>query len=377
MNIFKYGPLKAVLAVFAALVLIPMSFAATFDTIGTNIESQRVRMEWLKTEFYKEYKPVDENKITAFNLSEALESGVKFNEVAFIGTHNSYQIYPTEEYRRLYNTLGYMTFGIVNTEKANFNMDTLTNQFELGVRNVEIDIEVVSEGGEVSFAVSHDPVLDNTSSCYDFALALEEIKLWSDNNPGHLPISVLIEPKDGVLPVHNMKKLSLDYARFLDKLLREKLGDSLLTPKEVIGDYSSFKEMRENDGWPFLKDMLGKVIVILHPSDVSEAYVAEDESIKTQAMFPMVRYKERNYSYASFMLDNKTEEALGHQEETVEKLNLIVRTRADKYPSFSEERYEKMQSCKSQIITTDFPYKTYEDGNHVFSFDGYTVRLVK
>ena len=140
------------------------------------------------------YTPCDEQEFADFDLQEAYADGVKLNEVAFLGTHNSYQLLATFP-RRAYDKLCQIIPTGKKGDKLDFEMDTLTVQLENGVRSLEIDIETVDDGKSVSFIVTHDPILDNVSSCYDFAKALEEIKLWSDNNPNHLPITILIEPK--------------------------------------------------------------------------------------------------------------------------------------------------------------------------------------
>lgn len=377
MNIFKYGPIKAVFALLSVLVLLPMSISASFETVNENIALQNAHMEYLRNEYYTDYTPCDESKIASFDIDKAVADGVKFNEVAFLGTHNSYQLKSSEEFSKLYDALDIMTFGIVDSTKTSFNMDTLTEQLQLGIRSLEMDIETVVNDDEVSFVVSHDPLLDNASACYDFEKALEEIKMWSDANPGHLPVSIIIEPKKNLLPVNGMKNFSLEYANIFDSLLREKLGDTLLTPDEMMGDFESFKAMRENDGWLPLGDTLGKVLVLLHDTTVTDKYISQDESIKTQAMFPMLRYADRNKSYTSFIIDNEPDDALKHEKESIYECNLIVRTRADSFPTFSDDRYEAANKCKAQIISTDYPVKAGESDSHVYSFDTYTVKLVK
>ena len=51
--------------------------------------------------------------------------------------------------------------------------------------------------------------------------------MWSDNNPDHLPITVLLEPKLWYIPLGGHDFKEQDYIN-LDKLLREKLGDRLV-----------------------------------------------------------------------------------------------------------------------------------------------------
>ena len=74
---------------------------------------------------------------------------------------------------------------------------------------------------------------------------LEEIKLWSDNNPNHLPITILIEPKAEVTEIKDMKNFSVDYANALGETIKNVLGDTLLTPAQMMRDYASFEEMRK------------------------------------------------------------------------------------------------------------------------------------
>lgn len=375
----KYGPIKAVFSLLSILlVLLPSAISAGYCQVEKNIDYQTEHMKWLKNEYYSQnYVPCDESKIASFNIEDAVASGVKFNEVAFIGTHNSYKLHTTDEFKKLYNALDVLTFGIVKGESAEFTADTLTQQLELGIRNLEIDIETVNKDGEISFVVSHQPYLDNVSSCYDFATALEEIKLWSDNNPGHLPVTIIIEPKKGVLPIDGMRSFNLKYANALDGLVRQVLGDTLITPKDMLREYSNFKEMRENDDWLSLGETMGRVMVLLHDCSVTDDFIKQDETIKSRAMFPMLRYDDRNKTYAGFILDNKINSSLEHESESIDKCKLIVRTRADSFMNYSEKDYELISGSKAQIISSDYVVRSTQTPYHTFSFDGYTVKLVK
>lgn len=366
---------------FMALVLAMQTLSATISAANLsaeeNIKIQQERMAYLENEFYSDYTPGDERRFTSFNLDAEIESGVKFNEVRFLATHNSYQLAPTDEYRTFYTALSDATFGLINDELLEFEMETLTEQFEMGIRSVELDIETVDDGNEVSFIVCHNPLNDNTSSCYDFETALKEIKMWSDNNPGHLPITVIIEPKRIVPPVNNLKPFRFSYAVRCDEIVREIMGDTLLTPKDMMGDYKSLKEMRENDGWLPLGETMGKVIFYLHDSDATSGYINQDKSLKSQAMFPMLRYMDRNKSYASVIIDNVASEAAMHKTENIDKCKVIVRVRADSFPDYSEKRYAQTEECMAQIVSTDYPVKKGEAKYHQYSFDGYTVTLQK
>ena len=83
------------------------------------------------------------------------------------------------------------------------------------------------------------PNIDMTTHSYDFALALEEIALWSDHNPNHLPILLIVEPKVWFLPTLDMDFFTLQSAHALDRQLNAALGDRLVTPADVLRGYDS------------------------------------------------------------------------------------------------------------------------------------------
>lgn len=374
--------LKGFLIVFitlAAFLLIAFitTVVAGFMQIDKNIEYQNNHLEFLNNEYYNDsYMPCNEQDFADFNIENTFSQDTKINEIAVMGTHNSYQLLATFPKRVLMKSLQIITFGLVEN-KAVFEMDTFTLQLEQGVRNLEIDIETVDNGGEVSFIVTHKPILDNVTSAYDFAKALDEIVLWSNNNPGHIPVYLLIEPKSDVASINNMQNFSLEYALEFDRLLKEKLGDKLLTPEIAMGDHESLEAMRTADDWPTLNEAAGKIVVLMHPCDVTQEYIDVDQSVKTQAMFPMLRFDSIDKSYASFILENDPETAIENNKITIGEKNLMVRTRADDYPDFSDERYGFANKCGSQIITTDYPPRSVRKNDHTFLFDGYMMKLLK
>lgn len=371
----------SLLSLFAGLFVVLLgifivAIVSNVNVIEDNIKFQEEHLEYLETEYYKNYTPKKESDIASFDLEKAIEDGVKLNEIAILGTHNSYQRLATAETRFAMNIIDAITFKKAGLDTFDFEMDTLTEQLEMGIRNVEIDIETLDKDEKIEFKVTHNSFVDNASSAYDFSKALKEIKMWSDNNPDHIPVYIIIEPKSFVIEINGMKKFSLDYAKELEKVIANELGDSLLTPKDMLRDYDSFKEMRENDDWLTLKEAQGKILVLLHDCDVTESYIALDESIKTQKMFPMLRYDDRNESYTSFILENDPWNADSRKAESIDECKLIIRTRADKYPNYSAERYEVTENCGSQIITTDFPEKADGNEGNVFSFNGKKIKLL-
>ena len=371
----------SLLSLFAGLFVVLLGIfivavVSNINVIDKNIKFQEEHLNYLETEYYKNYTTKNEADLADFDLKKASEDGIKLNEIAILGTHNSYQTLATSETRFLMGIIDAITLKKLGLNTFDFEMDTLTEQLEMGVRNVEIDIETLDKDNKIEFKVTHNSLIDNASSAYDFEKALKEIKMWSDNNPNHIPVIIIVEPKSFVIEINGLKKFSLEYAKELEKVVADTLGDSLLTPADMLRDYSSFKEMRENDDWISLKEAQGKILVLLHDCDVTESYIALDETIRTQKMFPMLRYDDRNETYTSFILENDAFRANDRKAENIDESNLIVRTRADVYPEYSDERYKVIEDCGSQIITTDFPEKINGNEENVYSFNGKKIKLL-
>lgn len=352
---------------------------ANHERLGEDIVSQLEHISALEQAYENgEIAPVDEASFFAGDLYAELEAGIKFNEIGFIGTHNSYQTPTTDAYSKIFNNLDYLTFGLVSNQLGQFSNEALTDQLNCGIRSFEMDVEVFDRDGEISFTCMHSPHFDMTTSCYDFSLGLEEIAMWSDNNPNHLPVTILVEPKGAFIPLEDMKALNIDYAQIFDGMLREVLGDKLFTPADMLRDYESFGEMRAADDWCKVSDMLGKVVVLLHESSVTEDYIDLDPTIKSQAMFPMLRLNDIDRDCASFIILNSPAEVLKNNEEIIHEKNLIVRTMSDTNTNVSQEKIETAFECDAQIISTDHPPKSDPDyDGYVVLFDGYaTVRKV-
>lgn len=369
--------IRFVIALFSVIIAFVSVFPASLDRLEEDVAMQVKRIGELEQAYAKgEIAPVDESSIFDGDLDAELEAGIKFNEMSFLGTHNSYQTAATDETKNLYGYLSDLTFGIYDDAAIEFENETLTQQLNCGIRSFELDIETFNRDGDISFTCMHSPYFEMSTSCYDFSLMLKEIAMWSDNNPDHLPITIIIEPKAAFIPLEDMKYFNFDYALALDETLREGLGEKLFTPADMLRDYESFGKMRAADDWCKVKDMLGKVVVLLHECSVTEKYIAVDESIKTQAMFPMLREKDIDRDCASFILCNNPEKLLKIKEEVIGEKKLMVRTRADQFAQITEKKREDALASGAHIISTDYPLRTdSEPGDYVVVFgNGATVR---
>lgn len=367
--------IRFVPALFATVIAFSSVFSASLETLEADKAEQVSRIAALEQAYMSgEIAPVDENGIYDGDLAEALESGIKFNELSFLGTHNSYQKVIIEETKKLYESLSALTFGLYSAENLDFESETLTDQLNCGIRSFEIDIETFDRDGEISFTCMHNPYFEMATSCYDFSLAMKEISMWSDNNPGHLPITLLVEPKSIFIPLEDMEFFNIEYAEALDDTLRETLGDKLFTPADMQRDYASFGEMRAADGWCEVKDMLGKVVVLLHDCSATEKYIAIDPAVKTQAMFPVLREGDVDRDCASVILCNKPEKLLKIKEDIINNRKIMVRTRADQFNRISEDARKNAFASGANIISTDYPVRTDTGyGDYVVTFGGKTT----
>ena len=373
-------PIRFIPLLISLIIAFVSVFPASGERLNEEIAEQIQRIEALEKAYANgEIAPVDEASFFDGDLEKELANGIRFNEISFLATHNSYQSEATDATKKLYKNLSGLTLGLVPEEKGDFRSETLTEQFNNGIRSVEIDIEVFDRDGEISFTCMHSPNIEMTTTCYDFELAMKEISMWSDNNPDHLPITVIVEPKAFFLPLDDMKSFGTDYVDEFEAMLRKSLGDKLFTPADMLRDYGSFGEMRNADDWCKVSDMLGKVLILLHDCGATQDYIKSDSSLKTQAMFPMLRESDAEKDYASFIISNNPTSLLKSEDYIIGEQKLIVRTRADSYASISEKKAENALECKAHIVSTDYPPRTdNNDESYVFSFGNRTtVRTVK
>lgn len=371
---------KIIASVFAVLFLICPVITEGQVQLIKDINSQKSRIESLEQLYSEEKQPhVDEATFFDGDLYKELENGIKYNELSFIATHNSYETESVPAYVKMCSAISNIVPNLMENGTGTLNQQTLTDQLNCGIRSFELDVEISKAFNKTSFYCMHSPVLDMTTTCYDFSLALKEICMWSDYNPNHLPITIMIEPKEKCVPLGTITAYKAEDATELDNFLRQNLGDKLFTPSDMLRDYNSFSEMRQKDDWCKVSDMLGKIVVVYHFSGtVTPQYIDIDPTIKTQAMFPAMVAGCENSSYTAFIITNDAWRANETNKSIVADKKIIVRTRVDTHPSYSEERKAAaMQSC-SQIMSTDFPIKTYkQDGYYVAFENDKTVKSIK
>lgn len=270
--------ITAIVIVGVAAIFLIAIFGATFANINSCISEQHKRLENLRALYENgTFSRVDEHKFCDFDLDKAVNGDIKLVDVQFLGTHNSYkrEKSPLEKFYGKFSR---------DLAEGNYAFETPTDQLNAGIRSMEFDLYCKTDKDRVTFHSFHIGYADMSSNAFDFAACLDEINLWSVNNPNHLPVTVIIELKERgeMFPYKTVGKEQLGQ---LDALIKDRISN-LYTPSQAFAGYENLNEMRAYDDSPTLKETMGKVLFILHRGEQTENYIRMDETYQMQSMFP-------------------------------------------------------------------------------------------
>lgn len=258
---------------------------------------------------------------TVAPTTTAAAEPLAINDVQVIGSHNSFHLKPQD--------VAFEAIRAVSPELAEsieYSHRPLTEQLEqFGIRQFELDVFADPDGGLYAnrvantvigldplapepelqlpgYKVLHTQDFDYETTCLTLVACLGEIEAWSSENPGHLPIMVMIEIKtqsvpeaaaaDGIeltidlpwtVPVPTTPEL-LDA---LDAEITSVIDDvELITPDDVRGDEPTLEAAVLDRGWPTLDDSRGKVLVLLNNTGaIRDLYTAGRPSLEGRPMF--------------------------------------------------------------------------------------------
>ena len=175
-----------------------------------------------------------------------LDDTLRTNQVQVLATHNSYHIQ--------------QDVPIASSPTTQYTHAPLDQQLDLGVRGFELDVVNSPDG---TFPVMHTPVVDNTSNCTPIAQCLDVTRTWSKAHPGHVPIFILIEPKNDDIDFvidPTLRRFDAAGVDQLDAIVRKSLGRQLITPDSVRGKAKTLRAAVTGRGWPSLGKTRGKVV---------------------------------------------------------------------------------------------------------------------
>ncbi|MGP3983058.1 phosphatidylinositol-specific phospholipase C domain-containing protein [Streptomyces sp. KR80] len=142
-----------------------------------------------------------------------------------------------------------------------------------------LELDVWTNGLSKKWRVSHNNPLSNDNNCENAASAAElrtksrnqsldgclaDIRAWHDAHPGHRPVLLKIEMKDGF---NDRRGLGPDE---FDALVGAELGDALFRPADLLGGHATLDEAVRADGWPARSALAGKFLIELIPGTVEE-----------------------------------------------------------------------------------------------------------
>ncbi len=197
----------------------------------------------------------ERNGIPAYNPPERFDeygNPLSYTDIQQKSSHNSYQRVGTiyEQYKN--ENITSFELDIHNGDPGLINIPFLSDEAEDGDFYVYHDSSPTNIGNLGS--ESHYPHLSD---------GLADIQKINSTNPDHDVITLHIDIKD---MLDSEKGLGPED---LDRILSEKLGDSLYTPEDLINnsEANTLAEAYQDKGLPDLDKLEGKVIIVLTGGD--------------------------------------------------------------------------------------------------------------
>ncbi len=327
------------------------------------------------------------------------DDNLPINKIQVIGSHNSYKeaIDP-----KLFDF--FKKRDSTSAKKIDYSHIPIPQQLSLGLRNLEIDVYADEKGGKYAnpkglmwapeqqaydpkkellkpgFKVLHIPDLDFRSSFLTFKNGLQELKKWSEQNPGHSPVFITLEAKDDSskrTELTQPEKFTAQTFDDLDAEILNTLGKKhLLLPDDVRGNNKTLEGAVLAGKWPKISAAKGKFIFILDAVGAKRAlYIKDHPSLKGRVLFANA---DAGMSEAAFMIKNNAKDP---KIPSLVSKGYIIRTRADAdtQQARTNDRSFFDAACKSgaQIITTDYYQKSSQfKSDYVVSFaDGTYFRI--
>jgi len=273
-----------------------------------------------------------------------IDSRLKLNHFTILGTHNSYHR----------QTLFYK-----------YEHSNLENQLTYGIRQIELDIHLMSNND----VVYHLQIFDDRTNCYCLSNCLERILIWSEKNSYHYPIYLFIEIKqkfyeDFFTGLNGGVKCK-HFQMIKEQILQIFSMNSLILSEQIRGNQQSInlalkkqreKELNgdftyENYGWPPLYLSLGKLIPIFI-DDIHNIVKKLISSCEPLSNFFFIAQRNFNLHYSSIIsisnpLKNK------HLISEYTNNGLIIRVLLGYHDKQLIENYNQAKKYGVHVISTD------------------------
>lgn len=308
---------------------------------------------------------------------------LRLNQIQVVGSHNSYHLAASAAETALRRQ-----FIGAGDDLLQYSHAPLGEQFqEQKVRQIELDVFRDDEGGtfsdplireaagegpydaamdEPGTKVLHVQDVDYRSTCLSLVACLEAVETWSDANPDHLPIAILLELKDDEVPIGGFPFVvpePWDTAS-MDALDEEILSvvprEEIITPDDVRGEAATLEDAVRNTGWPTLGESRGKVMFLMdNAGGYRTDYLAGHPSLDGRVLFTNA---EPGQDDAAFVKVNDARA----DEERIQDLvadGYVVRTRSDAETVEAREGDTSARDAAfrsgAQWVSTDYPVAEY------------------
>jgi hypothetical protein len=307
---------------------------------------------------------------------------LRLNQIQVVGSHNSYHAGIAPDEAVLWKATNPKAF-----DSLDYTHQPLAQQFDAGVRQIELDVFADTKGGlyadpngpklvaaahlpadppfdpervmrKPSFKVLHMQDVDYRSTCMTFVACLREVRAWSQAHPRHIPIFILVETKIEPPQSTEQKVTPEPFTRAtfdaLDAEIRSVFSPAeLIAPDDVRGNFATLNSAVLAGNWPTLDHARGKLVFLMDQDWAGPIYLEGHPSLRGRILFtnatpgaPDAAFVERNDGPAAEIA-------------SLVRKGYLVRTRTDdstrEARANSTARRDQMMASGAQILSTDYP----------------------
>ncbi len=328
-------------------------------------------------------------------------SSLRVNQTQVIGTHNSYHRELSPQEQATYDEIVAKP-GDYQEFLAYSHVDIPEQFASQDVRGLELDLFPDPEGSlyaeplvrkrlglgplpdpawrEPGVKVFHISDLDYETTCVQLVTCLDQIKTWSDANPEHVPVLIMLELKQSdpravaqggvVAPPWDVTALDA-----LDAEIRSVFEeDAMITPDDVRRPGLTLEESVRSYGWPALDGSRGQMAFLLDNEGppFNDLYATGRPSLEGRVIFTNSTPGKPD---AAFLKRNDPTGVNTSRIQDLVRQGYLVRTRSDlplsTVRSGDTTMLEAALASGAHLISTDFP----EEGMSTRYGSDYVARL--
>lgn len=308
----------------------------------------------------------------------------RLNHIQVVGSHNSFHQEITGNEKEIRRQIAGDQTEMVLEYTASPTATQLGSQ---KVRQVEFDVFADPSGGmystpylrELAGLGPWDPVMqqpgtkvlhlqdvDYKSNCLTLVRCLQQVKSWSDRNPRHITIAIMLEFEDLPLLVPGETEprpetvIPLKWTRSRMLALEQEIlsvfpRERLVTPDNVRKPGKTLEQSVLQDGWPTVDSTRGKVLFLMdNDGAYRDEYIRYNPNLEGRLLFTNSRPGVPDAAFMKrYVWDSVTEIT------DLVRRGFMVRTRADAdtIQARANDTSTREIALKSgaQWVSTDYP----------------------